>query len=416
MTFDQTRWTRLSVNGTAVWICPDRPSWFVPTVAGDQLLQETCRDGKRHAPAAGLDFLQRLPDSPENRYMGRAALLPETLNLRELWLHITERCNLACSHCLFCSGPDTVRELPLTRIKQHLDDAAAQGCFMYALTGGEPLVHPDFIPLIDHILNIPASRIAILSNGLLLEKRLQPDWPRERIHLQISLDGRPEHHDSLRGSGSFAQLERQLIWLRLQEWQFTLSCCVTAENADDLAWLVDYAADQGAVSLHLMWHFIRGRGNKDQHSVPLDLFDPVLKAMQRAEVRGITIDNIESLKGQIFSPPGTLYDGSSAGWEAAAIGPDDRLYPSAATIGIDELATPLDSGLLAAWHQSPVLSDIRHTSTAGLTDPWRYLLGGGDFDHSYHHRSTFNGNDPYQPLLEQLALHLIAHAALRLPV
>ncbi len=415
MTFDQTRWTRLPVNDTAVWICPDRPSWFVPTVAGDRLLQETYKNGKRHASAAEHDFLQRLPNPPENHYTGRASLLSETPNLRELWLHITERCNLACSHCLFCSGPDALRDLPLTLLKRHLDDAAAQGCLIFALTGGEPLVHPDFIPLIDHILNITASRIAILSNGLLLEKHLQPDWPRERIHLQISLDGRPEHHDSLRGRGSFEQLERQLVWLRLQGWHFTLSCCVTVDNADDLAWLVDYAADQGAASLHLMWHFIRGRGSKDQHSAPLELFGPVLKAMQRAEARGITIDNIESLKGQIFSPPGTVHDGSSAGWEAAAIGPDGRLYPSAATIGIDELGTPLDDGLLAAWSQSSVLSGIRQTSAVGLADPWRYLLGGGDLDHSYHHGSTFIGNDPYQPLLEQLALHLIMQAADRLP-
>lgn len=413
MTFDPTRWTRLPGADTAVWLCPDHPSWFVPTAAGDKLLQE----GNSHAVpgSAGFNFLQRLPHRAAEPYLGRGSLLPETPQLQELWLHITDRCNLSCSHCLFCSGPGAGRELHLAQLLRHLDDAASMGCRTFALTGGEPLVHNGFIPLVDHILAIPGNRIAVLSNGLLLQERLQPGWPRERIHLQISLDGRPDHHNSLRGSGSFEQLELQLAWMRMQGWRFTLSCCVTRENADDLPWLVEYAADQGATALHLMWHFIRGRGNQDQHAPPLELCAPVLDAMRRAELRGITIDNIESLKGQIFSPPGTVYDGSSAGCEAAAIGPDNRLYPSAATIGVDELATPLSDGLPAAWQQSPVLFRIRHTSVKALTDPWRYLLGGGDFDHSYHHRKTFSGDDPYQPLLEQLVLHLIMQAATRLP-
>jgi MoaA/NifB/PqqE/SkfB family radical SAM enzyme/SAM-dependent methyltransferase len=414
MSFDPTRWIRLPAANAAVWICPDRPSWFVPTAAGDLLLQKFAAGGDDTSFEIA-SFLQRLPDPPEESYPGRDALLPGTPPLRELWLHITDRCNLACSHCLFSSGPDAGRELSFTQLVQHLDDAAAQGCRTFALTGGEPLVHPEFIPLIDHILAIAKSRIAILTNGLLLETRLQPRWPRERVHLQISLDGTEEHHDRVRGTGSFKRLEQQLIWLRKNNWRFTVSCCVTRENAEDLVWLVDYAADQGAAAIHLMWHFICGRGTYDQHVAPLRLLEPLLAAMQRAEVRGITIDNIESLKGQIFSPPGTVHDGSSAGWEAAAIGPDNRLYPSAATVGVYDLATPLECGLITGWQESPVLSLIRQTSATSLTDPWRYLLGGGDFDHSYHHRKTFSGDDPYQPLLEQLAIYLIMQTAARLP-
>ena len=117
-------------------------------------------------------FLQRLPDLPVDSYPGRIAMLPETLPLRELWLHITNRCNLACSHCLFCSGPFATRELSQARLQQYIDDAVSLGCSLFVLTGGEPLVYPEFVPLIDHILAIPGSRIAILTNGLLVEQRL----------------------------------------------------------------------------------------------------------------------------------------------------------------------------------------------------------------------------------------------------
>lgn len=408
MTFDPSRWTRFTVEDTAIWLCPDRPSWFVPNAAGDRLLCSA-------DVAADSTFLQRLPDAPPSQYQGRQTLISEQQPLHELWLHITDHCNLACSHCLFCSGPDQTRELSFEQISGHLQAAAALGCCLFALTGGEPLVHPDFSRIIEQILAIPDSRIAILSNGLLVAQRLQPDWSQDRIHLQISLDGAPEHHDAIRGVGSYAALEQQLGWLRQQGWQFTISCCVTRDNAADLPWLVGYAADQGATAVHLMWHFVRGRGTDQQHAEPLDLLEPVLAAQAVAEQRGILIDNIENLKGQIFSPPGTIYDGSSAGWEAAAIGPDNRLYPSAATIGFDELATPLDQGLAQAWQTSPVLARIREQSVVQLDDPWRCLLGGGDFDQCRHHAQGCIGTDPYQPLFEQLALRLIRQAATRLP-
>lgn len=414
MAFEPSRWKRIAISETPVWICPDRPSWFVPTTAGDRLLCGLANNEAADDIAAQA-FLQRLPDPPLNAYKGRAALQSEDRVLRELWLHITDRCNLACTHCLFSSSADAQAELPLARLRQHIEEAAEQGCRLFALTGGEPLVHPDFVGLIDHILPIQESQIAILTNGLLVSGQLKQEWPRERIHLQISLDGRPERHDSLRGTGRFEQLERQLAWLTQNDWRFTLSCCVTTENAADLPWLVDYAADQGAAAVHLMWYFIRGRGTAEQSMSPLELLPFVIAAMERAEVRGITIDNIESLKGQLFSPPGTIYDGSAAGWEAAAIGPDDRLYPTAATIGLNALATPIKDGIIKAWKNSSVLAAIRATSSAELDSPWRFLLGGGDLDHSYYHAGTFAGNDPYQPLMEQLALTLIRRTALRLP-
>lgn len=414
MTFDPSRWKQYTALDTAIWLHPEQPSWFVPNRAAAEMLRDYASHTRGHDPAMHL-LLQRLPKPVDQHYLPQRNQDTDCPPLHELWLHLTDRCNLACSHCLFCSGPDQARELPLAIIKQHIDAALTLGCRLFALTGGEPLVHPDFTAIVEHILEQPDCQVVILTNGLLASERLSEQWPRARVFLQISLDGVPEHHDRLRGNGSFDRLQQQLLKLHSTGWQFTLSCCVTRENAVDLPWLVDYAADHGAMALHLMWHFLRGRGTSEQHTAPAALVQPVLAALQQADQRGILIDNIENLKTQIFSPPGTIHDGSSAGRESAAVGPDNRLYPSAATIGFDELASSLADGLVDVWYQSAVLKQIRCTSAADLADPWRFLLGGGDFDHCYHHDRSFIGNDPYQPLHEQLALHLITQAACRLP-
>ena len=77
-------------------------------------------------------------------------------------------------------------------------------------------------------------------------------------------------------------------------------------------------------------------------------------------------------------------------------------------MGLPDLATPIPASLAKAWRQSPVLERIRRVSAASLESPFRFLLGGGDLDHSYIHANRFLGADPYLPLYERLALWLIA--------
>lgn len=413
--FSSEHWQRLSApGGEALWLCPAHPAWFVPTAAGDGVLRRLAA-GEAPTDRAGQEFLARLPAFPPAACPGRGALVSGAPPLAELWLHVTDHCDLACRHCLFACSPASRRELPLARLLEHVAAAAALGCRRFVLTGGEPLLHPGFRELVEALLAIPASRVAILTNALSANRALDPAWPRQRLHLQVSLDGRPAHHDALRGTGSYARLAGQLDGLRRDGWDFSLSCCVTRDNLADLDWLVDQAADFGAAGLHFMWHVQRGRGSAAQHVAPLELLEPLRRARRQAARRGVTIDNLKALAARLFTPPGTVHDGGAAGWESAAIGPDDRLYPSAATVGLAPLATPLDGGLAAAWQDSPLLAAIRQSSVTQLDDPWRGLLGGGDFDHSWYHAWAFLGADPYQPLHEQLAVELIAEAATRLP-
>jgi 7,8-dihydro-6-hydroxymethylpterin dimethyltransferase len=100
-------------------------------------------------------------------------------------------------------------------------------CRLFALTGGEPLMYDGFSQLVEGLLEYQDAQLVILSNGLLAAQKLDPAWPRERIRLQISLDGSPEQHDAVRGNGSFALLQKQLLFLKENGWQFTLSMCPT---------------------------------------------------------------------------------------------------------------------------------------------------------------------------------------------
>src|SRR4030042_3953532 len=100
MAFRKNLWTRFEFRGTPIYVRGDKPDWFVPNEAGDKVLQELSRSGANSLNIQAQRFLARLPQEPVRPYEGRAAHLT-TEHLRELWFHITNRCNQACRHCLF---------------------------------------------------------------------------------------------------------------------------------------------------------------------------------------------------------------------------------------------------------------------------------------------------------------------------
>ena len=411
MTYNPQLWTRYQFEQLPIYVRSDRPTWFVPNRSGEELLQSG--NGRENHPFLEK-FLARLPDAPAVEYPGRYQYL-KTDHLNELWFHITNRCNLSCQHCLFTSGPTSTEEMSAELILSRAQEAVELGCRIFVLTGGEPFFHPEFTKILSGLLEFPECHVVILTNGLLLEEKLTDNFDLSRVHLQISVDGLDDRHDAIRGQGTFVQLRKQLLALKQRKISFTLSMCVERRNLEDMAGLVDFAAEVGASNLHYLWYFIQGRGTNSGFVPPGEIFPQFIAAIEKAEQRDIQIDNLTTLKTQIFAPAGTLHDGSGSGWESAAIGPDGNLYPSAALVGNKDLVTPLTGSLAKAWLNSPVLEKIRRATIANIDDPLRYLTGGGDLDHSWIHGGQFSGTDPYLPLYEQIMFWLIQREATRHP-
>jgi len=88
---------------------------------------------------------------------------------------LTERCNLNCVHCYINQPASSqiarARELTTDQVKGILEQAANAGCLFLTLTGGEPLLRPDFIEIYLHArkLGILAS---IFTNGTMLTPQI----------------------------------------------------------------------------------------------------------------------------------------------------------------------------------------------------------------------------------------------------
>lgn len=410
--FHRDLWTRMEFQGVPIYVRSDKPNWFVPNDAGDEILRQMSTENGVCSTVSTLRFLERLPCSPKWKYPGRSAWL-KTDELKELWFHITNQCDRHCSHCLFeCTVPNNGM-LGKERIFTLADQAYQAGCRFFMITGGEPLMHPDFTEIVGGLLSRPDCHVAVLTNGLLIESHMDAinHWPRERFHLQISLDGNQKTHDSIRGPGAFDLLMKNFAHLRKSEIPLSISMCVESDNMNELTEVVEIAARVGVCNIHYLWYFAAGRGNVFELADPEELFDRLVPACKRAEELGVTIDNVEQIYRQVFGPCGMIYDGNNSGWESLAIGPDGHLYPSPALVGMEKLKTPLNDDLIRAWRQSPVLEELRQSTIAELSSPMLTILGGGDQDHSYIRSGKFIGFDPYWSLYEKIALWLIAEQA-----
>ncbi len=414
-------WQRLEAAGQPVYVQGDKPDWLVPDLPTDELLQQLQVGGTAADLLSRERLLGQLDPASGRPYQGRGGSLQLT-ELKECWFHLTDNCNLACRHCLFSASPAATRTLSRAQLEKGLGEARALGCTLFYFTGGEPFVYPDFVAILADLLRDQAVHAVVLTNGMLLGEHLAAlaQLPADRLHLQISMDGLEENHQRLRGAGTFSRLLANLEAIQGAGFAVTLSVAVNSANVDELPALVEFAAAHGVKNVHLLWHFVRGKGSLAQFVEPALILPQLLAAQKVAEARGVIIDNVESLRSQVFSTPGTRFDLSNTAWESLAVGPDGMIYPSPALVGMEELnCGALAHGLATVWRQSPVLQKIRATSLIDASqyqeNPLALIIGGGDIDHSYLAGGDFVGHDPYLELYNGLALWLISEQALRYP-
>lgn len=211
-------------------------------------------------------------DSPHiiSRFKQAGLSLPEILTIA-----ITDACNLDCLHCwVEAESCKSASQVPTQVLRQLLSDFIQLGGTGVRLTGGEPLLHPDWMELLSYAGELGLDKIILQTNGMLFGPADLPalcDLGLDRLQIQIGLDGASaKTHDLVRGDGAFQQtLEglRQLVGYGLGP-QIALFMTEMQHNLQELPDIFALAAELGVGSVSSGCLVRCGRAETDEFIMP----------------------------------------------------------------------------------------------------------------------------------------------------
>jgi radical SAM protein with 4Fe4S-binding SPASM domain len=151
-------------------------------------------------------------------------------------LELTYRCNYNCVHC-YCKGLDQSRkELPGQEFIKILDKLYRSGCVWLTLTGGDPLVHPDFW----NIYRYAKSRgflITLLTNAYGLtgdDIRLLSRFPPYAIDITVNGITASTYEKVTRVKGSFVKAMSNIRALKRGNITISIKSNCLKENKNEI--------------------------------------------------------------------------------------------------------------------------------------------------------------------------------------
>ena len=132
-------------------------------------------------------------------------------------LDFTYRCNNNCRHCWLripSGSPEKENELTVDEIKEIIDESRSIGCRIWHISGGEPMLRPDFTDIFDYITRKSAS-YSLNTNGSLITPEIAR-LLRKKGNKMVALYGATDEiHDHItRQPGSFEATMKGFAYLK----------------------------------------------------------------------------------------------------------------------------------------------------------------------------------------------------------
>ena len=181
--------------------------------------------------------------------------------LSTVHLKLTNQCNLGCSYCYAESGQRSsfLSWGELEAIAR--DVAILSASVAYALSGGEPLLHPSALDFAEKV-KAEGNKVHLLTNGTLIDKANVERIAACADVVKISLDGSSDEvHAATRGRGNFARVSRAIELLLACGANVIVAMTVTRQNCGDIATMV--ARYGSRLALQPLFKAGRGRGADD---------------------------------------------------------------------------------------------------------------------------------------------------------
>jgi MoaA/NifB/PqqE/SkfB family radical SAM enzyme len=318
-----------------------------------------------------------------------------------LQLDITNACNLRCVHCYHPhhknDGAISLEEWKSIVVQYRSLILKMKYRPWVVLCGGEPLVSPFLLPLLDFIKKeMPLANISILTNGTMVTEALVSKLKNySNIQFQVSLDGPDsDRHDSIRGKGNFEKALQGIRILKSHEYDVNVLSVLSKRTNP---WMEDFfllAKAENFKSVNFIRFVSEGYGRKllesteDQPLLGLELkqaYQNLLHFMMKYQISSKT-------QGPLFDllVPGLGRNGRF--WESVVV--DYQGYVIASSRSKLRLGHATNDGIENIFLTHPIYKGLRKGQVDVCGNCSLYAVCGGDRNAAYAATGNFLGFDP----------------------
>lgn len=179
------------------------------------------------------------------------ARLPATILIDKLFKRIAPRvavlvvnnaCNLRCKYCFGqYHGRSSKDDFSTNGLKAIIDDLHANGTIYMTIHGGETLLRKDIGEIVRYIKS-KGIYLNLITNGVLLRNKM--DEIRGVDSICISVDGREENNDSIRGKGSFKAAMDAVEVVKAEGIPLRVQSTLSKYTRGDIAYLAALAREK----------------------------------------------------------------------------------------------------------------------------------------------------------------------------
>ncbi len=308
-------------------------------------------------------------------------------------LHLTERCNLRCTHCYqegtcsqemsFGEVRDLVSEVS-DMISEWEDSYELRFSRSFNVTGGEPFLRPDLFDILEEI----ASRgfgLYVLTNGTLVSDRAARMLAEAGVEgVQVSIEGPEAVHDSVRGGGSFSSSIRGISHLLNEEVPVSLNVTLSEFNAARFPEVVELAKSLGIPKVGFSRLVPSGRGlAMVNDSLKAERLRTIYSELLSLRVPGVEIVTGDPIAAQMGSDADLTDCGATPQGGCAAAVSGLTILPDGTVTPCRRLTVPIGNirhdSLRELWATSPVLESLRdrtsYTGRCGTCPRWSRCRG-----------------------------------------
>lgn len=275
-------------------------------------------------------------------------------SLEHIVMEITNACNLNCIHCYNDSGHKIRDELTLTEFYKVINEMKNLGVLRITLSGGEPLLHPQFFEIAQYIRD-KGLELGLFTNGTLITRNVAKTLrDLSFLKVTVSVDSlTPDVHDYFRGrKGAWKKTMEGINHLKAEGMPIKPAVALSKFNKAEIVDLLTFFLEQKFNDYQLMPVFATGR------KVPLD-FDISPEEYEKV------VKDVFILEKKYKTKPHSLTGkkktvNCGVGTYSLVIKSNGDVVPCPAFGRRVLVGNVKDQSLKSIWNDSPLLNQLRN--------------------------------------------------------